>query len=57
MLLGKSLLGFVASIHQCGHINFIESGETSISVLRLLKTACNSLSHFIHANASFYTGS
>lgn len=54
MLFGKSLLSFVASIHKCWHIDFIESSETSISVLRFLKTACNSLSHFIHGNASFY---
>ena len=55
MLLGESLLDFVACINNCWHIDFIESRQTCISVLWLLETTSNSLSHLVHRNSGFNT--
>jgi hypothetical protein len=50
MLLGECFLHVFAGIHNSAHINFVESGQGGVSLLRFLESASDCLSHLGHAN-------
>jgi hypothetical protein len=57
VLLLEGVLHVFTDFHKGAHINFIESSERGISVLRFLKTLADSLAHAVHGDTGLETGS
>jgi hypothetical protein len=57
VLLLEGVLHVLTDFHKGAHINFVESSERSIGVLRLLKTLADSLAHAVHGDTGLKAGS
>lgn len=57
VLLGECVLDVFAGVHESAHIDFIESGQESVCILRFFKSLGDSLTHLAHLDSGFSPGS